>query len=122
MLGRVVALCRWLALLPRALVLIVLALARALAQTFGQWRSGRLQLRVVVERFLAFPQFQQREFVGVEDALKQLELLQPGSLREASQRGLKACANSAPLPDAAVIETTRRSAMALRPLSGCGNA
>src|SRR5436853_1190104 len=75
MLGRVVALCRWLALLPRALVLIVLALARALAQTFGQWRSGGLQLRVVVERFLAFPQFQQREFVGVEDALKQLELL-----------------------------------------------
>ena len=41
---------------------------------------------------------------------------QPASLRDSSQRGLKAWANSAPLPGAAVIETTRRTAMLGTPL------
>src|SRR4051812_22731864 len=81
--GTAVALCGRLALgelLPRALVLIVLALARALAQPLWQRRARGLQFRVVVERLLALPQFQEREFVGVEDALEQLELLTAGIL------------------------------------------
>jgi len=59
----------------RPLVFVILALAGALTQPLGQGRAGRLQFGVVGERFRAVPQFQQGEFVGVEDALEDLEVL-----------------------------------------------
>src|SRR5438045_1323261 len=43
---------------------------------------------------------------------------QPRSVRDSSQRGLKARANSAPLPGAALIETTRRTAISILPDAG----
>src|SRR4030088_2702426 len=59
----------------RPLVIVILALAGALAQPFRQWRAGGLQFGVIGERFRAVPQLQQGEFVGVEDALENLEFL-----------------------------------------------
>src|SRR5690349_4270361 len=66
--------------LPRAVVGVVLALAGAGAQAFGQGRTGGLQLGVLGQRLGAVPQFEQREFVGVLDALEQLEMLAAGVL------------------------------------------
>ena len=62
-------------LLPRAVVFVVLALAGAVPQAFGQRRAGGVALGVRVERRLVAPQFEQRELVRVERALENLELL-----------------------------------------------
>src|SRR3954452_3542119 len=61
--------------LPRAVVLVILALAGAEPQTFRQRRAGGVALGVRVERRLIAPQFKQRQLVGVERALENLELL-----------------------------------------------
>jgi hypothetical protein len=102
--------------LAGAIVLVILALAGAAAQPFRQRRPAGLQLGMVVKRGLALPQFDQREFVGIGNALEDLELQATGVLARQFASRLKARANSPPLPGAALIVTTRRTDIASPPM------
>ena len=51
-------------------------------QPWRHRRAGEVYLGVDVERGLVGPQFQQREFVGVQRTLKDLELFAAGFLRD----------------------------------------
>src|SRR5207253_142108 len=61
-------------------VLVVFALAIADAQLRPQGRASGVQLRMRVERRLVGPALQQRQLVGIENALEDLELLAAGLL------------------------------------------
>src|SRR5262249_39292233 len=69
-------------LLARPLVLVVLALAPADAQSLRQRWPGLVDLEMGIQGSLVGPAFEQREPVGIHDALKDLELLTAGLLHD----------------------------------------
>src|SRR4051812_36017186 len=63
-------------------VLIVLTRTAFSPQPGRHRRAGEVDLGVNIERGLVGPQFQQREFVGIQHTLKYLELFAAGFLRD----------------------------------------
>src|SRR5262245_21348489 len=64
--------------LSRAVVFVILALAAADAQIGPERRTRGVELRVRVEGGLVHPALEQRQPIGIRDALKDLELLAAG--------------------------------------------
>src|SRR5438132_10670884 len=64
--------------LPRPVILIVFALAAADAQFGPRCRARAVQFCMGIERGLVAPPFEKRQFVGVERALENFELLAAG--------------------------------------------
>src|SRR4030081_832504 len=63
-------------------VLVVLTRTAFGPQPWRHRRAGEVDLGVDIERGLVGPQFQQREFVGVQYTLKYLEVFAAGFLRD----------------------------------------
>src|SRR4030095_11766469 len=64
---------------PSPVVLVVFALrSPSRTQLGGQRRTSTIQLCMAAQSCLVGPALQQRQFVGVHEALKDLELLAPG--------------------------------------------